>query len=134
MSSPESRSGPATSAGAIVRLLFALALSPAAWIGQLVATYGVASYACYPRYSPAEVSPPPGWGGEGGLLLIINLGCLAAALIGFLLAAGLVKAPRHTRTHFLALCGMFAGAGFAVAILFDTWPILGVPACWSIAT
>jgi hypothetical protein len=28
---------------------------------------------------------------------------------------------------------MFAGAGFAVAILFDTWPILGVPACWSIA-
>lgn len=117
-----------------MRLLVAVALGPAAWITQLAVGYGLSSYACFPRDAPQESTPPPGWSGETGLLLIINLACLVISLASLTLIAGLLRsAPPKTRTHFLAVCGLYAGVGFAIAILFDTWPILGVPACWSIA-
>ncbi|MGH7025692.1 MAG: hypothetical protein ACREEB_19190 [Caulobacteraceae bacterium] len=122
----------------IVLLILGVAAGPAAWVLQLVLGYGLASYACYPSDAPARVSPPPGWHGEAGVLLGLNLACLALALAGAALSLTLWRdsgrGPAEGRARFLAMCGMFSCLGFATAILFDTVPILAVPACWSIPT
>ncbi|HEY7900324.1 MAG TPA: hypothetical protein VIC25_03975 [Caulobacteraceae bacterium] len=122
----------------ICLLILALAAGPAAWIGQLVIGYGISSYACFPATAPAQISPPPGWSGEVAGLLALNLACLILSLLGAALAFRLWRrpgaGPAAGRTRFLAGCGLFSGLGFALAILFDTVPILGVPACWAIPT
>ena len=131
----------------LLLLLAALAAGPAGWALQLVLGYGLSSYACFPRDAPFLRSPPPGWSGEAGLLLGINLACLLLVLAGLVVCAliwrrdpgeSLADAGRGPgggagRTRFLAACGVFSGLGFAVAVLFDTASILGTPACWSIA-
>jgi hypothetical protein len=130
----------------IVLLLAGVAAGPAAWVAQLIFDYALSSYACFPRYTPATVSPPPGWSGEAGVLLAVNLVCLILALAGFAIAfrrlreAGGARGDGASeelappgRRRFLAICGIFASLGFAAAILFDTPFILGVPSCWSIA-
>lgn len=136
-------SGETTSRG-IVLLLAGVAAGPAAWVAQLILDYALSSYACFPRYTPATVSPPPGWRGESTILLAINVICLILALAGFAVAFGRLRAagPAHGdgrselappgRRRFLAICGIFASLGFAVAIAFDTPFILAVPGCWSI--
>jgi hypothetical protein len=127
--------------------LAALAAGPAGWALQLVLGYGLSSYACFPRDTPALRSPPPGWSGEPGLLLAINLLCLALVLAGLTASAILWRRdPGRTlgdagraagggvgRTRFLAACGVISGLVFAVAVLFDTVSILGTSTCWSIA-
>lgn len=132
----------------ILAQIAGLAAGPAAWIAQLVVDYGLSSYACYPFTEPFQQAPPPGWGGERILLLIVNLACLAASLGGLATAHRVWRRARdekpgdvhrvihtgHGRTRFLALCGMLASIGFAVAILFDTAAIVGVPSCWNIAS
>ena len=140
MNPPRSRPG-----GGV--LLSALAAGPAGWILQLVLGYGLSSYACFPHDAPFLRSPPPGWSGEAGVLLAINLACLLLVSVGLvvcaliwrkdpgerLIDAGRVRGGVLGRTRFLAACGVFSGLGFAVAVLFDTASILGTPACWSIA-
>ncbi len=137
-------SPPGGSAGLIL-LLSALAAGPAAWAFQLIAGYGLSSLACFPHDTPSMQSPPPGWGSEHGILLAINLVCLLVALAGVLVSflywrpvsaeeAGAVVNVGEGRTRFLASCGLLAGLGFSIAILFDTAAILGVPSCWSIAS
>jgi hypothetical protein len=127
--------------------LSGLAAGPAAWIAQLIVDYGLSSYACFPKDAPRLVSPPPGWAGEHLWLLAINLACLALAGAGFASAYGgwrLTRAEKRGDAHemleigegrarFLAICGMLGCGVFAAAILFDTLPILGVPACWQVA-
>jgi hypothetical protein len=39
---------------------------------------------------------------------------------------------KRRRGRFLASCAVMASAGFALATLFDTAPVLRVPACWNI--
>jgi hypothetical protein len=142
--SSDHASPPAGTVGLIL-LLSALASGPAAWSLQLVAGFGLSSLACYPHDTPYTQSPPPGWESEHAILLAINLACLLVALAGLLVSflywrakrpekAGQVPNVSETRTRFLGACGMLAGFGFAIAILFDTAAILGVPSCWSIAT
>jgi len=130
----------------VITLLFGLAAGPTGWIAQLLLGYGVSSYACYPKDAPHLASPPPGWGAEHLLLLGVNLACLALAIVGLVVALGSWRRSREEkpggahhmlavgegRTRFLSLCGMLTGGLFAAAILFDTLPILGVPACWSL--
>lgn len=115
-------------------LIAALAAGPAAWALQLIAGYGLSSLACFPHDRPITQSPPPGWSGEPALLMAINIACLLLALAGASLSyAGWRGAAGQGRSRFLAVCGVMSGLGFALAILFDTASILGVPACWSIA-
>jgi len=128
-------------APSIVWPLAALAAGPAAWIVQLVVGYGASSLACYPHDAPAARPPGPG---EHAVLIAINLACLALALAGLAIAflhwrgAKPPQPAEHNdvmpagigRARFLAACGMLSGLGFALAILFDTAPILGAPACW----
>jgi hypothetical protein len=128
--------GPRPSQIRLAALLAALAAGPAAWALQLIAGYGVSSLACFPHDAPIQIAPPPGWSAEPGLLLAINLACLLLALIGFAICLRDWRTPlggeSQSRTRFLAMCGMFAGLGFALAILFDTAIILGTPTCWNI--
>lgn len=142
-SAPASHPSPHRRHVSTLAQLFGLAAGPAAWIAQLAAGYGLSSYACYPSDAPLQ-SPPPD--AEHGLLLAINLACLALA------AAGLAVSWigwRRTRTEkpgraeemlevgegrarFLAICGLLASAAFAVAILFDTPSAVALRLCWNI--
>ncbi len=130
----------------VVASLASLAAGPAAWVAQLVAGYGLSSLACFPHDAPLRQTPPQGWNAEPVVLIAINLACLAIALAGLLASSIHWRRARpetpgessdlppvsQGRTRFLAACGMLSGLGFAIAILFDIPPILGVPACWSI--
>jgi hypothetical protein len=127
---------------AVAGLLVALAASPAAWALQLVAGYGLSSYACFSRDAAARQSPPPGWAAEPAILLAVNLVCLgiAAAAAVYCLRSlgrrtgngGAARDVRAVRTRFLAHCGVMAGLIFAGAILVNTANIVMAPTCWSI--
>jgi hypothetical protein len=119
--------------------LAALAAGPGAWAAQLVIDYGLASHACFPGAVPLRQSPPGGWTGEPAVLLALNLACLALSVAAAAISFGTLRTvgrradgaePRRTR--FLASCGLLSGAGFSLAVLFDTVVVLAVPACWRI--
>lgn len=123
--------------------LFGVAIGPAAWIAQLVAGYGLSSYACYPGNTPLQAPPD---GGEHLLLLAINLACLGLASAGLALSWSGWRRTRNEmpgepakmletgegRSRFLAICGVLSAAGFAIAILFNLPSALALPTCWSI--
>jgi hypothetical protein len=127
----------------VALLLVALGAGPATWALQLVADYAVSSYACFPHDVAYRQAPPPGWGGEAGILLAVNLVCLAVDVAAVFFCArrlagsggngGAPRDVRRGRTRFLALCGVMAGVGFAGAILVNTANIVMVPTCWNIA-
>lgn len=123
-------------------LFFGLVGGPAAWITQLVVSYGLASYSCYPRQHPL-VRVPAGWHGIWYGLLALNV--LAILVIISATAVSWqhwrVTRQEHSgpaqhaleagegRTRFLALVGIMTGLGFIVAALFDTVVLLAVPQC-----
>lgn len=126
-------------------LLLALWLGPAAWIGQLMLTYSVASHACFPFDIPVSHAPAQDWLRERLALGAVNLVCLLIALAGVAVAyrgwrltrwekAG---APRvlldvgEGRSRFLAECGVLSGLVFSAAILFHLAAIAAVRPCWS---
>ena len=128
---------------ALAAQLFGLAVGPAAWIGQLVIGYGLSSYSCFPGDAPRSAPPPVA---EHGLLLAVNLACVALALSGLLVSlAGLRRhrgdktqdrattnaaATPWGRSRFLAMCGVLSASAFAIAILFDTPSTLALRLCW----
>jgi len=123
-------------------LLFGLIGAPGAWFVQLVASYAVASHACFPYMLPHHDAPqawPEIWYG----LLAINIVALCTALICALTSykswnmTHEEQAGNSTdlmeigegRTRFIALCGVILGLGFFVAILFDSVALFAVPPC-----
>ena len=126
------------------RLLAGLAAGPSAWIVQLVVDYGLASHACFPREAPRLGELPALGTAEPAWLIGINLACLCVALGGAFASYGSWRRTRaekrggaeavleagEGRTRFVATCGMLAGAGFALAIAFNTLEPLMVAACW----
>ena len=128
----------------VVGLLFALAIGPAAWAAQLMVSYGLSSYACFPFDRPHLHAPPPGWSGERATLVAISLVALLFALGGLWWAyrswravQGEKAGTHHTlfdvgegRSRFLAACGMLATSSFALAILFGLAAAAAVPSCW----
>ncbi len=127
---PVSRSIPA--AARLPVQLLALAAGPAAWIAQLCADYGLSSYACRPGDTPRLDLPDPG---EHGLLLAVNLACLALAIAGFGVSLSAHRNPQAgapgRRIRFLATCGLLASTTFAAAIVFNTPSAVAVRLCWS---
>jgi len=123
----------------LVRPLFGLFGAPAAWIGQLVLNYALASYPCMPD-DAAYASVPASWAWDRPLLFAINILALLIALAAAVSATqdwrrsrdwkahGPLQA-RATRIRFLAYCGLMTGWGFLVAIGFTTVALIGVPSC-----
>ena len=126
----------------LVPLFFGLWIAPAAWAGQLIVDYGLASYACYPRYAP-QAHAVPGWGGLWWGLLAINIVAILAAAAGALVSyrdwqATREEHPGHFghvleagigRSRFLSLLGIMTSVGFLAAIVFDLIVLLVVPLC-----
>lgn len=119
-------------------LLVELGAGPAAWIGQLLLTYGLAGHWCYPD-GAALTHIPSGSMAHTALLLAANLLCLVTAAAAAILSwnnlrrfrahAGEIKS---NASRFLATAGVMASLTFVVAIAFDTFPLLAAPACWHI--
>jgi hypothetical protein len=128
-------------------LLAGLGAGPFAWIIQLVASYGIASYACFPPLGPRLNGLPAGWSGEAPGLIALNLACLAIASLGLATSflhwrrtrsekAGVGEHVLETgegRTRFLAAAGMMACTGFGLAILFNALEPLMIAGCWRMA-
>jgi hypothetical protein len=127
---PTEHLSPRREQASLIAQLFGVAAGPSAWIAQLVIGYGVSSYVCYPGDTPRRDLPGSG---EHGLLLAINLACLAVALAGFAVSfTARRRLPAGDgRGRFLATCGLLSAATFSIAILFDTPSALALRLCWS---
>lgn len=147
MAQEESAAGPGHPAPqrervGIGRLSFGVIGAPVAWGVQLVASYGLSSFACFPARVPrSEVLP--GW--EWLIPGLIGISA-AAVLVG--LAATLVswqswRATRDEsagyvwslleigegRTRFMAGWGLLFSLGFLLAIIFNVVALFVVPPC-----
>ena len=124
-------------------LLAGLIIPPAAWTLQMLVGFGISSNACPLTAAP---DPNPGFSGEATLLIVLQLGCLAATT-----ASGLMswrhwrrvrrekKDSEHShltlgegRTRFLALAATMTAGVFLVAILFNLLEPILIPLCWSL--
>jgi hypothetical protein len=135
---------PAPHRGAVNGAVIALAIlaGPAAWALQLLVNYGLASLACFPAREP-HMALPPGWHGLPVGLLAGTLVAMSIAIIAGLLGyrswvrtnAEAGGGHRHLievgegRTRFLASWGLWIGALFSVALVFDAVGILLVTSC-----
>lgn len=123
------------------RLLVALLLAPLVWALQILASYGLTSLACFPRYAPLEGTQVP------GMSAIVLVGSLVAlALAGVALWAALTAWRRtrgegsggrdgaadvgEGRTRFLALCGLIVSALFSAAIVWEAIVAIFLPHCF----
>lgn len=125
-------------------LIFGFAGGPLAWTVQLLTSYALTSYACYPGPLPRNALPP-GWG-----LLSPGLTLLDVATFGVTLAALWVSLRVYARTQsevegqgntadlleigqgrsrFIAFSGVITSAAFAVVIVFTTMSLYLVPPC-----
>jgi hypothetical protein len=123
-------------------LLFAFGAAPAAWLLQLVVNFGLAIHPCFPQ-AVARTEPLAASSSDRPALLIVNLLAIAVALLGSGLSWRYWRGTRSEaggatpqalgagegRTRFVAVCGLMAGAGFLVAIVFGTISLFMVPLC-----
>jgi hypothetical protein len=123
-------------------LLFPLLAPPLAWTIHLALNFGLASHACFPDGEPLAV-PPAGFDWLRLLLLVVDLGAMAVAVIAVAVAyrSWMVSARElaatearvmeegESRTRFLAIWGTLIGAGFLIAILFDFVGLWVLPIC-----
>lgn len=124
----------ASASGATFWMLYGLAAGPAGWILQLTLSYGLASYACFPRVQPWRQSPPPGWPAEQIILVLISAICLAITVSGLITSLQRWREGCAGRERFLAACGIMASSGFTLALAFDVLPLLRMPMCWRVPT
>ena len=125
-----------------IALIFGFAGGPIAWTGQLLVSYGLTSYACYPGPVPRS-SIPPGWNFLSPGLTVFSVITLVIALAAFAVAYRDYTRTRaemqgeandlleigHGRSRFIALCGLITAAAFAMIIVFDTLSLYLVPPC-----
>jgi hypothetical protein len=119
-------------------LLAAASLAPLFWLGQMLLSYAITSYACYPGDHPVEIR----YGAAlSQTLWAFDAVALASALAGGVLAWRQLRRARKVhpaaqhhrtiavRTHFLALWGCFSSIIFFCAILFNIIASIAVPPC-----
>lgn len=128
---PEARSG------SFVTLLLACAAAPIFWAGQVMASYAVSAYVCYPGETPRSGAP----GFLLNLLIAFDAVALAAALLGGVISLSAWRKVRQQhpsatqsdlsagRTRLLALWGLMSSLWFFLAILFNVIASLWVPLC-----
>lgn len=121
---------PETRSPRFLWLLFCCCAAPLFWLGQMMLSYGVTAYVCYPGDHPLGPS-------VGGWLiaplvafdLIALGGCSAGAFVSWRIWS------RHGagggRNRFLALWGVMSSLWFFVAILFNVFVSVTVTPCLS---
>lgn len=126
----------------ILALIFGFAGGPLAWTGQLLVSYGLTSYACYPGPDPRNAILP-GWGLLSPGLTILDAAALAITLAALVVSTRIYARTRaetkgetnalveigEGRSRFLALCGLITAGAFAVVIVFNTISLYLVPPC-----
>jgi hypothetical protein len=111
-------------------LLFGASAAPLAWLGQMMLSYGITAYVCYPGDHPVALSS-----GASLFALLIASDLVALAICA---AAGWVSrnawtraASSRGRNRFLALWGMMSSLWFFAAVLFNAIASVMVPLCLS---
>ncbi|MEO8546407.1 MAG: hypothetical protein ABI434_22660 [Burkholderiaceae bacterium] len=132
---PMSRAGPG-----VVSLFAGMVMAPLAWALQMLIGYGLAAHACYP--TDIALSAPL-WPHLRAIVGTVSV------LLWILLAVGFFIAWRNwqsTRAHaadwaeysvqsgagrsrFMATCGLWVSALFAIVQLFTSMGILWIPGC-----
>ncbi|HZO23072.1 MAG TPA: hypothetical protein VFB37_11270 [Steroidobacteraceae bacterium] len=133
---------PGPSGASLTLSLFGLLGGPLAWFAQCCAGYGFSSWACFPK-DQRRFAPLEGYGWTWGVVVGISA-------VAFLIAVGAFLASSHIRqridgqsgqvaqlglpiglcrTRFLAVWGMAAGGGFAIAIAFTAVALIVLPQC-----
>ena len=118
---------------------FAVAGGPVAWSLQELINYPFAALACFPNDEPLQV---PTFAGERVLLFVVNLIAVVICALALASAIWILQrlrlsarageeplGPRLGRAHFFAVCGVMTGGAFMLGSLFDTVPLILVPAC-----
>jgi hypothetical protein len=121
-------------------LFFGIGAAPILWALHVALNFAVASHSCFPGSTTDGNS---NWTPMWIILLLSDIVTIAVGLTGGSLAWRAWRGTRHEqeggqhhlleagegRTRFLALCGMLASFGFAVAILFDVPALFIVRSC-----
>ena len=132
--SPETRPAPDRRNASLFSLGFGLAAAPLAWIGQLIVSYPLTSYACFPsptsRVAPLLTETRP-------ILLFLDVAAVVLAVMGGAIAYRNWRAVREERsgeigegrTRFLAMCGILSSIAFLIATIFTSPAIVLAPLC-----
>jgi len=120
-------------------LLFGVSAAPIFWLGQLMLSYGVTAYICYPGDHPVGL---PETNPVLAVLLAFDAIALAACVAGVATSWRIWQRSkdRHSeqqftvhlsegRIRFLALWGLMSNLWFFAAILFNTIASVSVPPC-----
>jgi len=128
---------PETHSVKFITLLFGATVAPVFWIGQVLLSYGVSAYACYPGDRPVMPQTTP----LHTLLVSFDVIAVLAAVVGGLVSwqswrnAAAGSDHRHIlhtgegRDRFLAIWGLLSSLWFFFAILFNTIASMTVPPC-----
>jgi hypothetical protein len=122
--------------------VFGLLGGPGAWFIQLCAGSVLSNWPCFPE-DQHRLAPVQGYEWTWAALGLISLAAVAIAVAAFLVSRTLYRRTRDEsggdhqhlmetgagRTRFLALWGMVAGAGFAVAAAFTGIAFFILPRC-----
>ena len=124
-------------------IIFGLVAAPSAWLAQLVIDYGLASYACFPVDQPRP-HVIEGFGWVWWMLVGLNVAGLLVSIAATVIAHGNLRESWREphggppgsyldagdrRNSFLSVFGLWSGAWFLVAIVFDTIMVFWVPLC-----
>ena len=133
---------PGKDGATIMALILGFFGGPFAWTGQLLVSYGLTSYACYPGPTPRDALLPGWWLLSPGLTVlgVASLGIALAALVASWRTYARTRAEMQGRmndlldvgegrSRFLALCGLLTSGAFAVVIVFDTVSLYLLPPC-----
>jgi hypothetical protein len=126
----------------LARLWFGLFGAPAAWSGQTLVNYGLASYACYPSLAPRSV---PLYGGLWWMLLAVGLAAVAVEIAAISVALeswrrtsgdGDGGGGRHHvletgegRARFMAMAGIMSGGLILLVSLVNVASLFLVRPC-----
>lgn len=130
---------PLRSAAPLFLLFFGVAAGPIVWIIHLIVNAIVAGHAC----AGSELGYTEwGWSAERLILVAIDAAALVTAFAATLVSlwcwravnaehagTGNILQVGEGRTRFIAACGILTGAGFMLAILFDTFAAISAPRC-----
>jgi hypothetical protein len=122
--------------------IFGLLGGPLAWFVQLCAGYGLASWSCFPKDLRGN-TPVEGASWASPTLVTLLIAAIVVAFAAFLAARRDFQRTREEsqgdpahlmevgagRTRFIALWGMFLGAGFTAATLINAIDFLVLPRC-----